>query len=152
VVSLETVGLIGTARKNFDSILVGRDLTRADLHWVECNGRWGGVSIPLTLTNRLAGDWTRQTPVIIEDDRLHGRPRALQDILSELRGELYHRNSRPNGLVILSPGRLEAGTGYEAMVLEATAAEGRARAPAMTDKLLAALGADATARSLAPLA
>ncbi len=147
---LQTLGYFG--RCSLDSILVGRDMKRAELHWVECNGRWGGVSIPMTLTNRLAGDWTRLPPVIIEDDRLHGRPRALQDILSELRGDLYHRSRRPNGLVILSPGRLEAGTGYEAMVLEATAAEGQARAPAMADKLLAALGADATARSLAPLA
>ncbi len=147
---LQTLGYFG--RCSFDSILVGRDTERAELHWVECNGRWGGVSIPMTLTNRLAGDWTRLPPVIIENGRLHGRRRALQDILSELRDDLYRRGSRPSGLVILSPGRLETGTGYEAMVLEATAAEGQARAESLVNKLLAAIGADAAARSPAPLA
>jgi hypothetical protein len=147
---LQALGYFG--RCSFDSILVGRDMARADLHWVECNGRWGGVSIPMTLTNRLAGDWVQLPPVIIEDDRLRGRRRALPDILSELRDDLYRRGSRPSGLVILSPGRLESGTGYEAMILEITAAEGRARADSLANKLCAAVGAEATVRSRASVA
>ena len=138
---LQALGYFG--RCSFDSILIGRDCELAELHWVECNGRWGGVSIPMTLTNRLAGDWTRLPPVIIEDDRLHGRQRTLQDILCDLQDDLYRRDSHPNGLVILSPGRLEAGTGYEAMVLEATAAEGRTRAESLVNKLIAVIGAGA---------
>jgi hypothetical protein len=136
----QTLGYYG--RCSFDSILIGRDSEPADLHWVECNGRWGGVSIPMTLTNRLAGDWTRLPPVIIERDRLHGRPRSLQEILSELRDDLYRHRTHPTGLVILSPGRLEAGLGYEAMVLEASVAKARARAKTMTDKLLRVMGAE----------
>jgi hypothetical protein len=147
---LQVLGYFG--RCSFDSILVGRDMARVELHWVECNGRWGGVSIPMTLTNRLAGDWTHLPPVVIGDDRLPGRRRALQEILSKLRDDLYRRGSHPNGLVILSPGRLEAGTGYEAMILEATTAEGWARAKPLAKKLLAAMGADAAVRSRAPSA
>ncbi len=147
---LQALGYFG--RCSFDAILIGRDSEPAELHWVECNGRWGGVSIPMTLTNRLAGDWIRLPPVIIENDRLYGRRRSLQDILFELRDVLYRRDGHPHGLVVLSPGRLTAGTGYEAMVLEATAAEGRARAESLANKLLAAIGAGEATRSLAPSA
>jgi hypothetical protein len=55
-------------RCSFDAIIVGDSGELAELHWVECNGRWGGVSIPMTLTNRLTGDWTRSPPVIIGID------------------------------------------------------------------------------------
>jgi hypothetical protein len=106
----------------------------------------------MTLTNRLAGDWTRLPPVVIDNDRLHGRQCALQDILSKLQDDLYCRGSHPHGLVILSPGLLETGTGYEAMVLEATAAEGRARAESLAKKLLAAMGTNVATRSRASLA
>ena len=52
-------GTFRTFRWWADAILIGESLADARLHWIECNGRWGGVSIPMTLANRLTGDWAR---------------------------------------------------------------------------------------------
>jgi hypothetical protein len=128
-------------RCSFDALLVGDDERRAELHWVECNGRWGGVSIPMTLTNRLSGDWTFTPPIIIERAGLHGQSRTLAHILQELQDELYHSATRPNGLIIVSPGRLEEGSGYEALVLETSVAAGHAEAQRLEERLLKAMRA-----------
>jgi hypothetical protein len=138
----QALGYFG--RCSFDSILVGDDGKPAELHWVECNGRWGGVSIPMTLTNRLAFDWTRLPPVIIGVEGLSGRGCPMQEIISEFRDDLYRHGTRPNGLVILSPGRLVAGVGYEAMILEPSVAVGRARASKVAKRLLNVIGLDET--------
>ena len=106
-------------RCSFDAIVVGADLERALLHWIECNGRWGGVSLPLTLASRLFGDWRRRPFVIQERSDLRGPPRDFADILARLEGDLYVAGGEPVGAVILAPWLLETGTGYELMVFDA---------------------------------
>jgi hypothetical protein len=122
-------------RCSFDSIIVGEDLAVAELHWVECNGRWGGVSIPMTLANRLLGDWTARPPVIVGRADLHGPPRDFAAILADLEGDLFRPGTRDTGAVILSPGRIEAGTGYELMVLGRSKAAARSHAEAVAARL-----------------
>jgi hypothetical protein len=58
----QRLGYIG--RCSFDLILVGESLERSRLEFIECNGRWGGTSLPMTLMNRLFGDWTSQPFVV----------------------------------------------------------------------------------------
>jgi len=139
----QTLGYFG--RCSFDSIVLGTDALQSTLHWVECNGRWGGVSIPLSVANRLAGDWTRAPPVIIERIGTRGRPRPLAEILAELADLLYRPDGAARGLVLLSPGRLEAGTGFEAMVLAESVAAGKAQASAAAARILRAMGASVEA-------
>lgn len=50
------LGYVG--RCSFDLVLVGNSIETADFQFIECNARWGGTSIPMTLMNRLLGDWT----------------------------------------------------------------------------------------------
>ena len=40
---------------SLDALLTGQDMSNAELHWIECNGRWGGVSIPMTAARNLPG-------------------------------------------------------------------------------------------------
>jgi hypothetical protein len=105
-------------RCSFDAIVVGSDLERAMLHWIECNGRWGGVSLPVTLASRLFGDWRRQPFVIVERSDLGGPQRDFADVLAGLEGHLYVAGGEATGAVILSPWPLENGTGYELMVFD----------------------------------
>jgi hypothetical protein len=105
-------------RCSFDAIVVGSDLERALLHWIECNGRWGGVSLPMTLASRLTGDWRRQPFVIVERSDLHGPPRDFEDVLARLEAHLFVAGGEPTGAVVLSPWPLEKGTGYELMVFD----------------------------------
>ncbi len=48
---LQGIGYVG--RCSFDFLLCGRDLSDARLRFVECNGRWGGTSIPMSLVDRI---------------------------------------------------------------------------------------------------
>src|SRR5947209_3300769 len=78
----QALGYVG--RCSFDAVLAGHDLASAAVHWVDANGRWGGVSIALTAANRLVGDWQRRPFVIVQRSGLHMEPRALPAVLDDL--------------------------------------------------------------------
>ena len=80
---LQHLGYVG--RCSLDAILAGTDASQAHLYWIECNGRWGGVSIPLSLNRRLEAEDSVTTPfVIFEQAHLQLAPCALQPVLSLL--------------------------------------------------------------------
>ena len=122
----QTLGYFG--RCSFDAILIGQGTDGWQLHWVECNGRWGGVSIPMTLANRLVGNWRRRPFVVVDRRGLRALPRGLDSVLAQMNSELFVPGTHPTGVVVLSPGRLEAGSGFEIMVLGQTGAGARAQA------------------------
>jgi hypothetical protein len=139
----QSLGYFG--RCSFDAILIGQGTDRWQLHWVECNGRWGGVSIPMTLANRLVGNWRRWPFVVVDRMGLRALPRSLESVLARMDSELLVPGIHPTGVVVLSPGRLEAGSGFEIMVLGQTVAGARAQA----DRIAASLegqGAENEAR------
>jgi len=123
---LQRLGYFG--RCSFDAIVVGPDLEHAILHWIECNGRWGGVSLPMTVASRLAGDWRRWPFVIAERSELRGPRRDLSDVLARLEGHLYVNGGEPVGAVILAPWPLEQGIGYELLIFDADVDLASARA------------------------
>ena len=89
-------------RCSFDAILVGENERVAELHWIECNGRWGGTSLPMTLANRLVGDWRHHPFVVIERDDLHGPERSVDGFLEQHRNLLFEpgRQTSGHGVVI----------------------------------------------------
>ena len=112
---LQHLGYFG--RCSFDAIIAGTDEKDAQLHWVECNGRWGGVSLPLTLNRRLDRGKSMSMPfVVIEEahQRLPGR--QFQSVIETLEPYLYRSGLRDDGAILLSPGRLLDGTGFELML------------------------------------
>ena len=123
-------------RCSFDAILVGEDPASWQLHWIECNGRWGGTSIPMTLANRLVGDWKRR-PFVVVDRRTAepGPKRKFAAFLQEVGRDLFVPGGRDTGAVVLAPGRIEAGTGLALMVLGETAQAARTRAKQIAAKL-----------------
>ncbi|MDH3450993.1 MAG: hypothetical protein OEN20_01140, partial [Gammaproteobacteria bacterium] len=136
-VLFQRLGYVG--RCSFDAILVGTDLAGAALHWIECNGRWGGVSLPVTLAARLFGDWRTRPFVIAEQSGLHGSPHDLREIIAELKDELLVADGEPAGAVILSPSHQEMGSGYEIMVFADdidTASRDAARIGAILQRIL----------------
>jgi hypothetical protein len=52
--ALQKLGYVG--RCSFDFILCGPSIEKGVVKFVECNGRWGGASTPMTLMNRIFGD------------------------------------------------------------------------------------------------
>lgn len=116
-VLFQKLGYFG--RCSFDAILTGPSIEKARILWVECNGRWGGVSIPMSLVNRLPERDRFAAHVIVQEKGLEERP--LRFAVARRIVEEYERER--NGdiqLILLSPGVLEAGRGVHLLVRAAT--------------------------------
>ena len=135
---LQELGYFG--RCSFDAIVVGEELDSATLHWIECNGRWGGTSIPMTLANRLVGDWSRRPFVVVQQGHLHAPQRDFTVVLDRLKDVLFRAGQSGGGVVLLLPGRFENGTGLDFMVLSETLATARSEAATVTALLTEEVG------------
>jgi hypothetical protein len=114
------------------------------LHWIECNGRWTGVSIPLTLVNRLIGDWHDRPFVIVQRTELHGRPRAsFADVLQLLGPRLFNPRTASEGAIVLAPARTIEGTGVHLVVLAKSVVLAKQESEAVTALLLGDPGGEA---------
>ncbi|MDH3659875.1 MAG: hypothetical protein OEU92_07585, partial [Alphaproteobacteria bacterium] len=120
---LQQLGYVG--RCSFDAIILGEDLEHAELHWIECNGRWGGVSIPMTLINRLTGDWTKRPFVVIDITSKEQQAEPFSDFVTRMNAELYGVGGRENGVIVLSPTRIETGSGHLVAIVGKTIEEAR---------------------------
>jgi hypothetical protein len=65
--ALQALGYVG--RCSFDFVLVGDPNEDFQLHFTECNGRWGGTSIPMTFMDRLMAG--RPRPPYRAQDLVH---------------------------------------------------------------------------------
>jgi hypothetical protein len=104
-------------RCSFDSVISGKDYAGAELHWIECNGRWGGTSIPMTLANRLVGDWATRPLIIVQRTGLSNPPRDIPTALARLGTLMFRGKETDAGVVLLTPGGLEEGSGLHFMLL-----------------------------------
>ena len=129
---LQHLGYFG--RCSLDAILVDSGNGKQQLHWVECNGRWGGVSLPLSLNRRLDRG-SRMPFVVIEEAHQQLPPRSFDRVIQDLEPGLYRAGLRDSGAVLLSPGRLLDGRGFEIMV-RAPEIEAAARTAADIAELL----------------
>jgi hypothetical protein len=68
----QQLGYVG--RCSFDLLIVGRTPEEAKLQFIECNARWGGTSLPMTLMNQIFGDASRVAYAVI----IAGRPELAQ--------------------------------------------------------------------------
>ncbi|MEW6026603.1 MAG: hypothetical protein AB1599_04855 [Planctomycetota bacterium] len=112
---LQELGYVG--RCSFDTIIHGKTLSDARLEFVECNGRWGGTSLPMTLYKRvfnnkgqfkyLARDYT--------DKRLVGA--GFQALMRIFDGKLYDINTGKGCYVLYNAGCLERFGKFDVMVL-----------------------------------
>ena len=109
----QRLGYVG--RCSFDLILVGSSLSSCKLEFVECNARWGGTSLPMTLMGRLFGRRREQLYACLEcpldTGHTKGLPpskswRSFTDLLSCLGDHLYDRRTGQGDLVLYNPGAL----------------------------------------------
>ncbi len=124
----QALGYFG--RCSLDAVLVGEESEHAELHWIECNGRWGGVSIPLTLVNRLAGAATAPKFVIVQQVGPDLPACAFEAALKQIGPRLYHHARHPEGIVFMSPRLLESGNGMHFVSIADTLEAARQHADA----------------------
>lgn len=113
-VVLQELGYFG--RCSFDAVIAGPDLEQAELHWIECNGRWGGVSLPMTFANR-STDGSHDGIVIMQASGMAVPRRSMAEIEAVLGEALIATPSAKEGIVILSPTVFELGLGLHFMAI-----------------------------------
>jgi hypothetical protein len=115
---IQRLGYVG--RCSFDLILVGPSLDDCRLEFVECNGRWGGTSTPMTLMNRLFGDWAVQpyASAVCSLAGLEGLD--FRELLQRLGGDLFDRRRRTGSIILSAPGRLARRSAIDAIGLGTT--------------------------------
>jgi hypothetical protein len=136
----QELGYVG--RCSFDAVLAGSGLESAAVHWVDANGRWGGVSIAMTVANRLVGDWQRRPFVIVQRSRLQMPARTLPAVLDDIGSKLFQLSDGRTGTVVLAPCRLVEGSGMNLMVLAGDVASAEADAETVKARLLGSLAED----------
>jgi hypothetical protein len=104
-------------RCSFDSVIVGSNYDKAKLHWIECNGRWGGVSIPMTLSNRLGPAASNSEIAIVQRTKLDVTARPFRDVLSLLGDMLFTSEQGHGGVIPLTPAGFERGAGVHFMTI-----------------------------------
>jgi hypothetical protein len=105
----QRLGYVG--RCSFDMVLVGVTPGRARVKFIECNGRWGGTSLPMTLMNRLFGDWSRRPFAVAEYHNEALKEVPFPILLDELEPDLYDHRTGAGEWILFTPARMrEAGT------------------------------------------
>jgi hypothetical protein len=110
-------------RCSVDALLVGADFDEASLRWIECNGRWGGVSIPLSTALRLGGP-NVELAVVQTSDFPH-RAMTTDEATGILNGLLHSGRPGDEGVVLLSPAVLHRGKGIHLMAVSDSPASAR---------------------------
>lgn len=115
-------------RCSFDTVLVGDTVDAAQFHWIECNGRWGGVSLPMTFMNRVFAGKPLPAYVIAQRTDLDFGRIRFQDALLRFDEQLYETNGKPEGIIFTAPGGLEAGRGLNIIAIGNTEDDAKKRA------------------------
>ena len=111
-------GYVG--RCSFDMLLLGEDFDSCSLQFVECNGRWGGASAPMTLMNRLFGDWARQ-PYAHREIVISGlETLSFEEIMVALGRELFDARTGTGRFILYNPRALSTRPGLDYLALGAT--------------------------------
>ncbi len=103
-------------RCSFDAVLYGPNIEHSKIHWIECNARWGGVSIPMSLIKRrnFSACYT-----ITQAGGLQNPKRRFEDTLIEF-DDVVLPNNGEQGIVFLNPNGVLDGTGCQFLALGQT--------------------------------
>lgn len=116
-VLFQELGYVG--RCSFDLILIGETVDNCRFEFVECNARWGGTSIPMTLINRLniGADNTFSVQTI----NVPGLEKiTFQTMVHELGSELYDPARGEGRFILFNPARIKLDSSIEAIAIANT--------------------------------
>ena len=117
--ALQELGYVG--RCSFDFIVLDNERAR----FTECNGRWGGTSIPMSLVDRLVP--SNRPPYRAQDyvsEHLVGT--SFEEVQSRLRSELYHPASGEGRFILYNVGPLRESGKLDVIAIGETQQEAEA--------------------------
>jgi len=103
-------------RCSFDAIVTGPGLDAGTVHWIECNARWGGASIPMSLVNRLSEHGRQAHYTVVQSDKDTFRAVEFADAVREF-ADVAPSPDLGSGILFLSPNMMELGTGCHFLAL-----------------------------------
>ncbi len=119
----QRLGYVG--RCSFDLLLIGDDRKTARHEFLECNGRWGGTSMPMLLMNRVQGDWSNR-PYLFQSLIMPGLDRIpFAQLVQALDDLLYDHRSGHGKLLLINPGALVGCSGFDVVVRGRTIEEAK---------------------------
>jgi hypothetical protein len=127
-------------RCSFDGIIKDPPGADGGVHWIECNGRWGGVSLPMTLANRLFGAAFAGSYAIVQREGVAMPKRSFAEILQNLTGLLYDARAGGEGIILLTTTGLERGSGLHFMAVAPCLDRAKAIATQASNRLIPAPG------------
>lgn len=89
-------------RCSLDAVIVRAADGVDKIHWIECNGRWGGVSIPMTVAGSLYANQPAPAISIVQELRPDSQMKTKQ-ILQRLGDLLFCVGNDLEGIVVMSP-------------------------------------------------
>lgn len=99
----QLLGYVG--RCSLDMLLVGPSMEESKMEFIECNGRWGGTSLPMTAMNRMFSDWQTH-PFTTRTLKVEGLSQiAFPRLMRLLGGQLYQKASKSGTYVLFNPQR-----------------------------------------------
>lgn len=121
---------------SFDTVVTGERGVADTVHWIECNGRWGGVSVPMTLINQLAPKGRAPHYLIVQNES-GGFPHwPFSKVLQEF-SDIAASPDLQSGVLFLSPNMMEAGLGNHFLAFGNDGSAARASAKAVLQRLQA---------------
>ncbi|MEM8752712.1 MAG: hypothetical protein AAGF90_07025 [Pseudomonadota bacterium] len=100
--TLQALGYYG--RCSLDAVLkrpAGGAGASPTIHWIECNGRWTGVSIPLVAAERRLG--ARSKGFVVAQHAWSERRRLTVEAVVARLGEILYRPGAAEGVLLLAP-------------------------------------------------
>jgi len=89
-------------RLSFDTVLCGDNINNATIHWIECNGRWGGVSIPMTLLNNLCGSLSDKAVLVYRHNYTAAINMDFDTALNKISDLLFVKDQSEQGIVLMN--------------------------------------------------
>ncbi|WP_417622494.1 hypothetical protein [Parasphingorhabdus sp.] len=89
-------------RLSLDALLVGTEPGNSELHWIECNGRWGGVSIPMMVARRLPTGNDARALLIVQRFFSDAGIANFDELLKRAKPWIYTKTTG-EGIVFLEP-------------------------------------------------
>ena len=103
-------------RLSLDTVLLKTPNRKMTVHWIEANARWGGVSIPMTIGNKIVDNNAPVSVLVLQKFRGKGEETSLRQKLSKIGiPEIALRKNIKKGFVQLLPSseRLQLIAAYE---------------------------------------
>ncbi len=101
----QELGYVG--RCSFDLLVVGQSLESANLHFIECNGRWGGTSLPMTFLNQIFGNWHDHPYAVLCWRIGAGDELSFSQVFDALEGDLFDRRTMQGKYILIQPQRMK---------------------------------------------